>query len=263
MKTMITIVMLLISVSQVFSAPNVKLYSDLEFSDKSIQQRAYNLPTCASGEVYVNKAGSLFCGSLMPIDRGIAICVSGACSLSACMQGYGDCDGSLTNGCEAVIGTIQNCSCGISCTPQNECVTPSCANGACQFTNVIAGTLTSQNITGNCKKNICDGNGNITNITDNTNIPNDNNPCTTDTCINGVPTYALVVAGTVCPAGICNGSGQCIPNPVCGNGIVEAGEQCDDGNNDAGDGCAPNCIVEPFNRCFGSPSVCGCIGLCP
>jgi cysteine-rich repeat protein len=35
----------------------------------------------------------------------------------------------------------------------------------------------------------------------------------------------------------CNGS--------CGNGIVESGEQCDDGNANAGDGCAPDCTLEP------------------
>ncbi|MCA9546925.1 MAG: hypothetical protein KC613_21110, partial [Myxococcales bacterium] len=33
--------------------------------------------------------------------------------------------------------------------------------------------------------------------------------------------------------------------PVCGNGAVEAGEACDDGNLDAGDGCAADCTVEP------------------
>ena len=31
---------------------------------------------------------------------------------------------------------------------------------------------------------------------------------------------------------------------VCGNGVREAPESCDDGNNVAGDGCRPNCLVE-------------------
>ena len=35
-------------------------------------------------------------------------------------------------------------------------------------------------------------------------------------------------------------------NPaVCGNGTVEAGEQCDDGNTADGDGCDSNCQIEP------------------
>jgi cysteine-rich repeat protein len=32
--------------------------------------------------------------------------------------------------------------------------------------------------------------------------------------------------------------------PVCGNGKVEPGEQCDDGNNDGGDCCSPDCKFE-------------------
>lgn len=35
--------------------------------------------------------------------------------------------------------------------------------------------------------------------------------------------------------------------PVCGNGVIEAGEQCDDGNTAGGDGCSATCriIVKP------------------
>ena len=32
--------------------------------------------------------------------------------------------------------------------------------------------------------------------------------------------------------------------PVCGNGILQAGEQCDDGNLFAGDGCNQFCMIE-------------------
>jgi cysteine-rich repeat protein len=38
---------------------------------------------------------------------------------------------------------------------------------------------------------------------------------------------------------------QCRPNPaVCGNGTKEIGEQCDDGNHEACDGCSPTCKLE-------------------
>ncbi|MFA4952972.1 MAG: myxococcus cysteine-rich repeat containing protein [Candidatus Pacearchaeota archaeon] len=36
-----------------------------------------------------------------------------------------------------------------------------------------------------------------------------------------------------------------IPAPVCGNGAVESGETCDDGNTANSDGCSSTCIIEP------------------
>ncbi|MFH1073229.1 MAG: DUF4215 domain-containing protein, partial [Nanoarchaeota archaeon] len=38
--------------------------------------------------------------------------------------------------------------------------------------------------------------------------------------------------------------GTDIPPPICGNGIVEEGEACDDHNTDSGDGCTSACEVE-------------------
>jgi cysteine-rich repeat protein len=37
---------------------------------------------------------------------------------------------------------------------------------------------------------------------------------------------------------------------VCGNAKVEAGEQCDDGNNASGDGCSASCVVEANQTVF-------------
>ena len=44
--------------------------------------------------------------------------------------------------------------------------------------------------------------------------------------------------------------------PVMGNGLVEAGEQCDDGNLSSGDGCSNVGTIESGYVCSGSPSVC-------
>lgn len=43
---------------------------------------------------------------------------------------------------------------------------------------------------------------------------------------------------------------------VCGNGIFDAGEQCDDNNTATGDGCSATCAIENGWNCSGSPSVC-------
>lgn len=37
--------------------------------------------------------------------------------------------------------------------------------------------------------------------------------------------------------------------PTCGNGILDDGESCDDGNHEMWDGCDPNCNNEPFVGC--------------
>jgi len=39
------------------------------------------------------------------------------------------------------------------------------------------------------------------------------------------------------------------PQPVCGNGLLETGEQCDDGANVSGDGCSANCEEEEQDEC--------------
>jgi len=45
-------------------------------------------------------------------------------------------------------------------------------------------------------------------------------------------------------------------SPVCGDGVIDLGEQCDDSDTTAGDGCDANCQVEPGYDCIGEPSVC-------
>jgi cysteine-rich repeat protein len=35
-----------------------------------------------------------------------------------------------------------------------------------------------------------------------------------------------------------------VPQPICGNSVIEAGEACDDGNTANGDGCSSTCQIE-------------------
>ena len=43
---------------------------------------------------------------------------------------------------------------------------------------------------------------------------------------------------------------------VCGNGILDAGEDCDDGNKLAGDCCSPTCKFEPLGSPCTAPTIC-------
>ena len=46
------------------------------------------------------------------------------------------------------------------------------------------------------------------------------------------------------------------PAPVCGDGVTEGSEACDDGGTVAGDGCSALCALEPGWTCSGAPSAC-------
>ncbi len=58
-----------------------------------------------------------------------------------------------------------------------------------------------------------------------------------------------------------NGSGGTNAiDPGCGDEQLGAEEQCDDGNNDDGDGCSAACAIEEGSTCSGEPSVCTACG---
>ncbi|MFQ5514943.1 MAG: hypothetical protein ACE5FG_10940, partial [Myxococcota bacterium] len=71
-------------------------------------------------------------------------------------------------------------------------------------------------------------------------------------------------------AGICRGcgpnnanSGLCVDTceiSPCGNGRLDPGEACDDGNTDDQDGCSSACEIETSFVCAGEPSFCGRVG---
>ncbi|MBN2496691.1 MAG: SUMF1/EgtB/PvdO family nonheme iron enzyme [Deltaproteobacteria bacterium] len=83
---------------------------------------------------------------------------------------------------------------------------------------------------------------------DDEDLPDDDNPCTQDTCRAGVPGHLDFVDGFPCD----NGGGEvgdycvdviCI-EPVCGDDVRGPLEGCDDGNRISGDGCSAACVLE-------------------
>jgi hypothetical protein len=60
------------------------------------------------------------CGTSCDFPNASESCATGSCVLGACAPGFGDCDGSDTNGCETPLTTLANCSaCGMSCELTN------------------------------------------------------------------------------------------------------------------------------------------------
>jgi hypothetical protein len=76
---------------------------------------------------------------------------------------------------------------------------------------VAAGTATTMQLPGDCKKSECDGSGAIIATNDNTDVSDDSNPCTTDACSGGIGSHTPVAAGIACGAGqVCDAAGSCV-----------------------------------------------------
>jgi cysteine-rich repeat protein len=89
----------------------------------------------------------------------------------------------------------------------------------------------------------------------------DNSACAIGNCVSCVcvPPNGCTGGSTVCAWGACvagNQTGSCTDGcstwpanqsctvPVCGNGTIESGEECDDSNTSPGDGCSATCQTE-------------------
>ena len=80
-------------------------------------------------------------------------------------------------------GTGGGCTTGTDCPGMDtECQTRSCTAGMCGFIDTPAGTPVTMQTPGDCHKNVCDGMGGVTTTVDNNDVPDDSNPCTTDSC---------------------------------------------------------------------------------
>jgi cysteine-rich repeat protein len=74
---------------------------------------------------------------------------------------------------------------------------------------------------------------------------NDNNACTVDSCSATKGCGHVNAADqTSCGTGLWCIAASCKKKPLCGDNVLDTGEQCDDGNLDSGDGCSAGCLVE-------------------
>ncbi len=62
--------------------------------------------------------------------------------------------------------------------------------------------------------------------------------------------------GDGCSIGAFEFDAPASPSPACGNGLLETGETCDQGNTVAGDGCSSSCQTESGWVCTNQPSLC-------
>jgi len=117
----------------------------------------------------------------------------------------------------ACVGSPVDCDDGNACTDDSCAPDSGCANDPVEDGSPC-GDGDACTASDGCEAGVCVGTGNLD--------CDDQDVCTDDSCDAGL---------------------GCLNEPItpcCGNGQVEAGEQCDDGNLSGGDGCSATCESE-------------------
>ena len=99
------------------------------------------------------------CGVACARANASAACTGAACSIAACNTGFGNCDGSDANGCEADLrSSTTNCGgCGQACSLPF--ATGTCAAGSCTIAACVPGYANCDGVTTNgCETNLATNN---------------------------------------------------------------------------------------------------------
>ncbi|MEZ4302193.1 MAG: DNRLRE domain-containing protein, partial [Polyangiaceae bacterium] len=88
---------------------------------------------CETSLTTIGNCGA--CGSVCAFDNAAGNCNTGTCTFGFCLDGFGDCDGDPSNGCEtSTDSTVAHCgSCGDAC-PTGPHATATCTAASCAIT---------------------------------------------------------------------------------------------------------------------------------
>jgi uncharacterized delta-60 repeat protein len=116
--------------------------------------------------------------------------------------------------------------------PGNACVTRLCTNHQCGTANVAEGTPAATQTDGDCRRSVCDGQGETTTVSDDADVSSSGHPCTVDACANGQLTHTPALAGAACAENggdRCDGQGACVSclsNDQCTGDAICASGAC-------------------------------------
>lgn len=137
---------------------------------------------------------------------------------------------------------------GIKCATAAECpggdtacAMRTCENQVCGRKILMQGMPLPAQAYGDCKVVKCDSVGNLDMANDDTDVYDDGNPCTADTCSGGTPSNlpsAMAMCGDMTAPGVCNASGACV--------------ECIDDTQCAANAAKPKCT--PAGKCV--PDTC-------
>ncbi len=138
---------------------------------------------------------------------------------SRCDNGNGFCD---------TEGRCGDCISEADCPASNFCVSFACELGQCAASFAPRGAPLPTDEGGDCRREVCDGNGMTTFEDDPTDLPLDGNDCTQDLCTGAPlsPSNPAVTDGSSCGAGAstecqggicvgCSDNGDCSPSTTC------------------------------------------------
>jgi alpha-tubulin suppressor-like RCC1 family protein len=190
------------------------------------------------GDLHVVEGGGG--GGGAPATTTSSATTSGGGGATTTASGHGGAGGASTShGGSGGRGGTGPCSGPSDCPASADgCATPTCTAGTCGLSNVAKDTLSEKQTSGDCRKSVCDGQGQATELPDDQDVPSSGNPCAGDGCLAGVPQHPPKPAGTSCSEGngtVCDGAGSCVecidgagcPSGVCDKGACAAAS-CND-----------------------------------
>ncbi len=146
------------------------------------------------------------------------------------------CGGSGDGGGSGGADAGRECTVNAECDNGNPCSTATCEDTRCVFEAAPDGDAKEQT-EGDCSRTVCKR-GVASQVVDNGDVVDDDEPCTLDTCENGIPIHKPLLTGTKCKVGKGNGTcsfGSCLVLCTSSNEAT----QCDDLNPCTDDACLP------------------------
>ena len=109
-------------------------------------------------------------------------------------------------------GGVPACSVAEDCPGEDsECGQRTCTGGECGNVFAAQGEPVSLQTAADCRLIVCDGAGATETVNDDTDVADDDNPCTADLCEDGTPSHPAEPEGTSCGGALtCDGNGLCI-----------------------------------------------------
>ncbi|MFZ5439317.1 MAG: MopE-related protein [Myxococcota bacterium] len=173
-------------------------------------------------------------------------CTAGTCNVQQCANGFVDCDGLFTNGCEVNTNTsTTNCGgCGVLCAPANS--SPVCTGGACGIGACLPGYVNlNGNVADGCEYACTVSNGGVESCDG------------VDNNCNGTIDEGFTLATDVNNCGtcgrVCSGANVSVPRCTAGTCTVQ---QCATGFSDCDGNFNNGCEVNIFTS-LGNCGACG------